>query len=310
VVQLRPRQWLDAEEELVPIGGASAEGAPSESEPTPPRNGNGSAPATVDPTAPDEPGHASTWLGAGEETIPIAPSPATAAPADHESPSAGTESWAAADFWGEDAASVHDAVEAPVQEAPADGAVRAPRRRSWRPHRFVGARWFGGAPRSVTAPVLALAAAAIAAAAIIAAAVSGFGSAPAVPHSSTPVSSLQANTSPPSTADASAAVVTAARLRSAGEASQRRSRERAQVRSRSTTSRTVASRSVALRDRRRSAPATTAAAARYATHASTSTSAVPHTSVAPTPAAGGSAPSGAGPTGTVSLIGPGTSSSG
>jgi len=288
VVHLRPRQWLDPDEELVPMGGATSESgggrAPSLPGPTPPRGR---------PTATDENGHASTGLGEGARTVPIARAPAGETPS---TTSAGGESWPAADFWGEDAESVHDALDTPVPAHPAGEAQRpsssqrAPSRR-----------------RSVRAP--AFAALAVAAAALIAAAVNGFGSAPAAPHSSASISSLSAHTSTPGDAAAAAAVATAARLRTTAAASQPRSHEREQPRSRS---HSAASHAGTRRDARRSAPKTTPAAVRYDFAPAVANSAAPIAprSVTPTPVTRASPQSRPGPTGTISLIGAGTSSSG
>jgi hypothetical protein len=329
VVHLRPRQWLDTEEDLVPIGWGPAEsgsdGPASRPDLAPPPGRNGTARAAGAPSLPDAPGHASTWLGAGEETVPIARDPAQT---PGGSSSSGTESWAAADFWGEDAASVHDALEAPVQdalEAPVQDALEAPVHDALEasvpappagePHGQSPPRAEGPC-RSVKIP--ALAAVAIAAAALIAAALNGFASAPAAPRSSETSASLHASTTVPSTAnvrstadaaaagttaDAVAAATTAARLRTTA-ANERRIRESAELRSHS---RTLASRAAARRDQRRSAPTTTAAAAHYIKPAPTST---PYRSTAPTQDTSTSSPSRAGPTGTTSLIGAGTSSSG
>ncbi|MDQ6778567.1 MAG: hypothetical protein M3071_20620, partial [Actinomycetota bacterium] len=170
VVHLRPRQWLESEDELVPIGGAkadsSADGAPA-----------GRAPAAS--IAPDKPGHASTWLGAGEETVPIAREPAPQADTASDiadSARSPTPSWAASDFWGEDAANVHDALEAPVPAQLPDETPPPERRRVASPRRFLRAP--------------ALAGITVAAAAVLAAAIDSFGAAPAAHRQSAPTASL------------------------------------------------------------------------------------------------------------------------
>lgn len=116
VVRLRPRPWLDSEAELVPIGGRAERpgSGPESAAPRATRVESGAERTEPGPAvsvdrddvtaSPDDPGHASSWLGAGEQTVPFGPAPSARA---------------AADFWGEDAADLHDAIEAPE---PASGA--------------------------------------------------------------------------------------------------------------------------------------------------------------------------------------------
>ena len=116
VVQLRPRQWLEPDDELVPFGGAE-QATPDDSVVA-----ADAEDATVAAAAADQ-GHASSWLGPGEHTVPITPTLR-----------------AASDFWGEDAADLQHAVEAPPAPAdsePAEQAHSPVRRRVPRPRASV-----------------------------------------------------------------------------------------------------------------------------------------------------------------------------
>jgi hypothetical protein len=284
VVQLRPRQWLDAEEELVPIDGTSTESR-DERTASSPRPASPAENVDGGPSAPDERGHASTWLGAGEETVPIGREPA------REATESNSGTWAASDFWGEDAALVQDALEVPATASSPSEAVAPPQHPE--------------APRrSVRAP--ALAAIAIAAAAILAAAINGFGSAPAAPRSAGSVSSLHASTSASSDADTDPVAGTAERLRTTAAAREHRISNRTRERSRQ---RSMASRRTARRTQRRTKPATTAVVDRYVAPVSTPAPTIDRSVTPPEDTNAGSS-SRAGPTGIGALIGPGTTSSG
>lgn len=273
VVRLRPRQWLESEDELIPIGGTSPE--PS----------SGTAQST-DPPA----GHASTWLGSGEQTVPMAPA----------QPDAGDSAtyWAASDFWGEDAAQVHDAVEAPDL-----------------PPRPKTAAASGVSPNEVARPpvarrlprVPALAAIAIAAAAITAIAVTAFGSAP--PAHLSRSSSLHATAPAHATSGsvaAKSATTAAARLRLTAAASRHRRTQRPRLRAHPRSSRAHA-RAAPSRNQHRSTPASATTVVHYVTPAPSTAAS---SAYQPAHATSASTPSPAGPTGPASLIGPGTSSSG
>jgi hypothetical protein len=269
VVHLRPRQWLESDEELVPIGEAPNE--PS-GDPVPPA------------------GHASTWLGGGEETIPIGADPACG-PDVGDSPKA----WAASDFWGEDAAQVHDALEAPVPEPHAAEVAAS-----------------DSAPPAFTRRLVRVPAAlaiTVAAAAIIAAAISSFGSRPAAPRQVSRAASVHATTGarPKAPSVAPQSPMTAAvRLRLTAAARQARSAKRAHLRAHPRSA--PAPRVPATRRHQHRNTVAAATAVRYVTPTPTTTSAP--TSSPATQATSRPAPSPPGPTGTVSLIGAGTSSSG
>ena len=77
VVRLRPRQWLESEDELVPIGKQAtqprADRYPTKRlvPPQPPPSGDRKGPtSSEEPSTPrHRASHASTWLGTGEETV-------------------------------------------------------------------------------------------------------------------------------------------------------------------------------------------------------------------------------------------------
>ncbi|HWF51566.1 MAG TPA: hypothetical protein VG294_13085 [Solirubrobacteraceae bacterium] len=252
VVRLRPRQWLESEDELIPIGGTSPEpssGTRLKSDPPTPAQADASDSATY---------------------------------------------WAASDFWGEDAAHVHDAVEAPTPPPRASGVSPIEAARPPAARRF---------PR-----VPALAAIAIATAAITAIAINALGSAPGARLS--PASSVHANAPARSTSAASAAksaTTAAARRRLTAAASRHRRTQRPHLRVRSRFPRAHA-RPAPSRHQHRgtAAPATTVV--HYVTAAPTSPPA--SSAYQPAHATSANTPSPAGPTGPASLIGPGTSSSG
>jgi hypothetical protein len=103
-VRLRPRNWIDTLEDLVPIGGAKTRG----------RSERASGGADErSPRAPERPTNAaaSAWLGEDEAPVPF-----------DAAASAGS------DFWGERAASVQDAVRAPVERRPTRPRAAAARR--------------------------------------------------------------------------------------------------------------------------------------------------------------------------------------
>jgi hypothetical protein len=316
VVHLRPRHWLEPGEVFVPIGGVRIEpdADRATTDPAPP-DGNGPA-----PTKATDRGHASSWLGSGEETIPLAPAPDTTKPAtlmprsdDAGEPVPEPSLWAAADFWGEDAAHLQHALEAPA-ESSAEPRVESlhpqdSRRRERRRRRPLGLR---------TGPVLVVAV--VAAALVIAVAMPGFMSAPAAPGRAGLTASKRAITRAPTgthTRAASRATPSpgAAALLASSRSGQHRRRGGAH---RPRLSRPEPSRRITHPHHRRPA-VTTAAAARYIapaladTPAPTTTYTSAASSPAPagsTPAVSASPPSHAGPTGPVSLIGSGTSPSG
>jgi hypothetical protein len=271
VVPLRPRQWLESEDELVPIDGVGQESGANGG---PTSHDDGSA----ESTAPGRRGHASTWLGPDEETVPIAPEPTT---------------WAASDFWGEDAANVHDTLEAPVPAQPSSEIAGPEYRPPATSHRLLRAP--------------ALTAITIAAVSVIAAVVTGFGSAPAAPRHPAPASSLHVSAAARSMSAANAAVV--ARPRTTGAVSPHRIRQH--IRSEPRARLRSTSRSAHASTHRHHPAAPAAAATRYIAPAPVSTpAATTYRTDTPTQATSASSAGLAGPTGTGSLIGPGTSPSG
>jgi hypothetical protein len=285
VVHLRPRPWLESEDELVPIDGAGQE---SGANGVPTSRNDGS----VESTAASRRGHASTWLGPDEETVPIVLEPTTKheTGADAKSQAA---SWAASDFWGEDAANVHDTLEAPVPAQPSSTTAAPAYRRPATSHRLLRAP--------------ALIAITIAAVAVIAAVVSGFGSAPAAPRHPAPASPLHVSAAGRSMSAVNTAAV--ARPRTPRPVSPHRSRRH--IRSGARVRLPSTSRSAHASTRRHHPAAPAAAATRYIAPAPVSTpAATTYRTETPTQATSASSPGPAGPTGTGSLIGPGTSPSG
>jgi hypothetical protein len=311
VVPLRPRQWLESGDELVPIGGLTTESRvdPSESRADPPTGDaeqNGLSPASgTSSNGSEGHGHAASWLGPDEQTVPIRQAPPNS---DSESP---TTAWAASDFWGEDAALVHDALEAPAPAsstpmASSSGAELGPGATP------VVGRYLTSRRHGLLRPP-ALAAITITAVAVVAVATTSLASAPPAPRRSTPPAAISAATNPPtrSTPSKSATTTTPARPRAAAADRLHRTSSRTQLhrRSSSTTShrrpqherhRTVvtatATHYVAAASASAPAPSTTAPATDSTATSTHSTSA--------------SSPSHVGPTGPISLIGSGTSPSG
>lgn len=304
VVPLRPRQWLESEDELVPIGDTRSEsdgdGATATRErPQAPRGPNGS---TNGGSSPDESSHASAWLGAGEQTVSLARAPLSLNPAEKEpvpetAGDRGAEPglWAASDFWGEEAASLQHPVEA-VAETP-DRKEASERRR----HRLSALPVFSART---------LVAMAVAAVAVVAVAFIGFQSAPATAGRSALSSSLRAATS--------ALAVTRARNTSRAAASQSAAarhsaprvtrHRRTDVARNRPLSRSRSSHRADRPDHQTTVVATTTAVRDAARPVSTASPTV--ASDASSPAASPNSAPRAGPTGTISLIGSGTSPSG
>jgi hypothetical protein len=100
-----PRDWFGPPDELVPIGRAAH--PPKPSEPPPPQDG---------------PPHANDWTGWADDGVLV---PLTPGNRDPGPPATRTRT--AADFWGEDSATVHDALQAPPPE---EAGSAAPGRRA------------------------------------------------------------------------------------------------------------------------------------------------------------------------------------
>ncbi|HWF73134.1 MAG TPA: hypothetical protein VG186_07305 [Solirubrobacteraceae bacterium] len=287
VVRLRPRQWLEPDEALVPIGAESKDPEPKP-DPTP------ISPNAADADGrghPDALGHASTWLGAGEETVPIVRPPAPKA----DNPDDATNTWAASDFWGEDAAYVHNTLEAPIPPPSSTEDPPPQRRHFTNPHKLLR--------------VPALAAITVAAAALLATIINGLGSAPTAHRQTAPGASLHA--------DAHASATAASGPAQGTETATQRLR---------TTAATPRHHTALAHHRAHSRPAThtktqhkhRATRSRAATVVVRYVSPPPASAPSPTTYSTGAAsqstsPSSsgpAGPTGTVAKIGAGTSSSG
>jgi hypothetical protein len=203
--------------------------------------------------------------------------------------------WAASDFWGEDAAQVHDAVEAPAPPARPSGVSHNEVARPPATRRF---------PRVPALTAIAIAAAA----AITAIAINALGSAPAARLSTT--SSLHATAPARSTSGASAAksaTTAAAGLRLTAAASRHQRTQRAHPRIRTGSTRAHA-RHTTSRNQHRGTTVAATTVVHYVAPAPTSTPASSAYQLAHATSA--NTPTPAGPTGPASLIGPGTSSSG
>jgi hypothetical protein len=262
VVQLRPRQWLDNEEELVPIGGSTTTEA---------RDHAASAPET-----------------AAESSSGPAP-------------------WAASDFWSEDAALVQDALEVPVPEVVEGPEIEGPGLEAPSAALAAGASQplrsrVAGVRRSFAVP--AAAAFAVAATAIGLIVVNVFGSAAGSPRR------IAGSAASPATGfsivGAPTTITNADRLRASRAA--RPERKRSQIRARS---RSTATRRAARSDHHTPVTATAEVTARYSALTPHSTPApITEAPLEPSHATSESPPTRSGPTGPVSLIGAGTSSSG